>query len=215
MRVGESVGEPLLVRGLAGGPALRARVGELLELVGLAPAHAGRYPHEFSGGQRQRIGIARALALAPKLVVCDEPVSSLDVSVRSQILNLLVDLQRRLGMAYLFISHDLSVVRHVSDRVAVMYLGRIVELAPRDLLFARPLHPYTEALMSAIPVPDPRLQRTRAQIVLHGELPRPTEPPAGCAFHTRCPLAADVCRRVPPALEAKAPGRLVACHLRP
>jgi oligopeptide/dipeptide ABC transporter ATP-binding protein len=215
MRVGESVGEPLRVRGLLRGPGLRARVGELLELVGLAAAHAGRYPHEFSGGQRQRVGIARALALSPKLVVCDEPVSALDVSVRSQILNLLVDLQRRLGMAYLFISHDLSVVRHVSDRVAVMYLGRIVELAPRDALFARPLHPYTEALMSAIPVPDPRRQRGRSQIILRGELPRPTEPPAGCAFHTRCPLAADVCRRVAPALEAKAPGRLVACHLRP
>jgi oligopeptide/dipeptide ABC transporter ATP-binding protein len=214
MRVGESVGEPLLVRGLLRGPALRTRVGELLELVGLATGHGDRYPHEFSGGQRQRVGIARALALEPKLVVCDEPVSALDVSVRSQILNLLVDLQRRLGMAYLFISHDLSVVRHVSDRVAVMYLGRIVELAPRDALFARPVHPYTEALMSAIPVPDPRRQRGRAQIILRGELPRPTEPPPGCAFHTRCPLAIDVCRRVAPALEQKAPGRLVACHLR-
>jgi oligopeptide transport system ATP-binding protein len=215
MRVGESVGEPLLVRGLLRGAALRARVGELLELVGLDAGHAGRYPHEFSGGQRQRVGIARALALQPKLVVCDEPVSALDVSVRSQILNLLADLQRRLGMAYLFISHDLSVVRHVSDRVAVMYLGRIVELAPRDALFARPFHPYTEALMSAIPVPDPRRQRDREQIILRGELPRPTEPPAGCAFHTRCPLAVEMCRRVAPALEEKAPGRRVACHLRP
>jgi oligopeptide/dipeptide ABC transporter ATP-binding protein len=215
MRAGESVGEPLLVRGLARGPALRRRVEELLEVVGLDAGHAGRYPHEFSGGQRQRVGIARALALEPRLVVCDEPVSALDVSVRSQILNLLVDLQRRLGMAYLFVSHDLSVVRHVSDRVAVMYLGRIVELAPRDVLFARPLHPYTEALMSAIPVPDPRRQRGRTQPVLRGELPRPTDPPAGCAFHTRCPLAIDVCRRVAPALEEKAPGQLVACHLRP
>ena len=215
MRVGESVGEPLLVRGLSRGPALRRRVGELLELVGLDAGHGDRYPHEFSGGQRQRVGIARALALEPKLVVCDEPVSALDVSVRSQILNLLADLQRRLGMAYLFISHDLSVVRHVSDRVAVMYLGRIVELAPRDALFARPLHPYTEALMSAIPVPDPRRQRGRAQIILRSELPRPTEPPAGCAFHTRCPLAIDLCRQIAPALEAKAPGQFVACHLRP
>jgi oligopeptide transport system ATP-binding protein len=215
MRVGESIGEPLLVRSLARGAALRQRVGELLELVGLAAAHADRYPHEFSGGQRQRVGIARALALEPKLVVCDEPVSALDVSVRSQILNLLVDLQRRLGMAYLFISHDLSVIRHVSDRVAVMYLGRIVELAPRDALFARPLHPYTEALMSALPIPDPRRQRRREQLVLHGELPRPTAPPAGCAFHTRCPLAIEICRRIPPALEEKAPGQLVACHLRP
>jgi oligopeptide/dipeptide ABC transporter ATP-binding protein len=215
MRAGECVGEPLLVRGLARGPALRRRVEELLEVVGLDAGHAGRYPHEFSGGQRQRVGIARALALEPRLVVCDEPVSALDVSVRSQILNLLVDLQRRLGMAYLFVSHDLSVIRHVSDRVAVMYLGRIVELAPRDVLFARPLHPYTEALMSAIPVPDPRRQRGRTQPVLRGELPRPTDPPAGCAFHTRCPLAIDVCRRVAPALEEKAPGQLVACHLRP
>ena len=215
MRVGESVGEPLLVRGLLRGSALRARAGSLLEGVGLDAAHLDRYPHEFSGGQRQRIGIARALALEPKLVVCDEPVSALDVSVRSQILNLLVDLQRRLGMAYLFISHDLSVVRHVSDRVAVMYLGRIVESAERDTLFARPLHPYTEALMRAIPIPDPRRQRSRPAIVLPGELPRPTETPVGCAFHTRCPLAADVCRRLTPALEEKAPRQLVACHLRP
>jgi len=215
MRVGESVGEPLLVRSLLRGSALRARVGSLLELVGLDVSHMDRYPHEFSGGQRQRIGIARALALEPKLVVCDEPVSALDVSVRSQILNLLVDLQRRLGMAYLFISHDLSVVRHVSDRVAVMYLGRIVERAARDTLFARPLHPYTEALMSAIPLPDPRRQRSRPPIVLRGELPRPTEAPAGCPFHTRCPLVADVCRRVAPELEEKAPGQLVSCHLRP
>jgi oligopeptide transport system ATP-binding protein len=215
MRVGESIGEPLLVRGLLGGRALRTRVGELLELVGLDPTYIDRYPHEFSGGQRQRVGIARALALEPRLVVCDEPVSALDVSVRSQILNLLVDLQRRLGMAYLFISHDLSVVRHVSDRVAVMYLGRIVELAGRDALFARPLHPYTEALMSGIPVPDPKRQRGRPQIILRGELPRPTEPPVGCTFHTRCPLTTEICRRVAPALEEKAPGQFVACHLRP
>jgi oligopeptide transport system ATP-binding protein len=215
MRVGDSIGEPLLVRGLLRGAALEARVESLLEQVGLDASHASRYPHEFSGGQRQRIGIARALALEPRLVVCDEPVSALDVSVRSQILNLLVDLQRRLGMAYLFISHDLSVVRHVSDRIAVMYLGRIVERATRDALFARPLHPYTEALMSAIPEPDPRRQRGRARIVLQGELPRPTEAPAGCPFHTRCPIVVDVCRRVTPALEEKALGQFAACHLRP
>jgi oligopeptide transport system ATP-binding protein len=215
MRVGNSIGEPLLVRGLLRGTALRARVASLLEQVGLDAAYHARYPHEFSGGQRQRVGIARALALEPRLVVCDEPVSALDVSVRSQILNLLVDLQRRLGMAYLFISHDLSVVRHVSDRIAVMYLGRIVEEAPRDALFARPLHPYTEALMSAIPVPDPGRQRRRAAIVLQGELPRPTEAPGGCPFHTRCPLVADVCRRVTPVLEEKAPAHSAACHLRP
>ncbi len=215
MRVGDSIGEPLLVRGLLRGAALRARVASLLEQVGLDAAYHARYPHEFSGGQRQRVGIARALALEPRLVVCDEPVSALDVSVRSQILNLLVDLQRRLGMAYLFISHDLSVVRHVSDRVAVMYLGRVVEEAPRDALFARPLHPYTEALMSAIPVPDPGRQRSRAAIVLQGELPRPTEAPGGCPFHTRCPLVADVCRRVTPVLEEKAPAHFAACHLRP
>ncbi len=214
LTVGESIGEPLGVRGLARGVALKERIGELLALVGLDPLQARRYPHEFSGGQRQRLVIARALALSPKLVVCDEPVSSLDVSVRSQILNLLVDLQRRLGMAYLFISHDLSVIRHVSDRVAVMYLGRIVELAERDRLFAAPGHPYTAALISAIPIPDPRRQRARGRIILAGELPRPTEPPPGCAFHTRCPIATDICRKLPPPLERKSSGALAACHLR-
>ena len=213
MRVGESIGEPLLVHGLATGDALESRVGALLERVGLAPIHAARYPHEFSGGQRQRLVIARALALSPDLIVCDEPVSALDVSVRGQILNLLLELQRSLGAAYLFISHDLSVVRHVSDRIAVMYLGRIVELAERDALFAAPLHPYTQALIGAIPLPDPALQRRRTRVPLAGEIPSPANPPPGCAFHTRCPIATARCRVETPPLEIKSSGALVACHL--
>jgi len=213
MRVGESVGEPLLVHGLARGDALRARVGELLARVGLSPTHAERYPHEFSGGQRQRLVIARALALSPDLVICDEPVSALDVSVRGQILNLLLELQRGLGTAFLFISHDLSVVRHVSDRIAVMYLGRIVELAERDTLFSAPLHPYTQALISAIPLPDPVAQRARRRMILAGEIPSPANPPSGCAFHTRCPFAVQRCREETPALDRKSSGALVACHL--
>ncbi|MBI3710381.1 MAG: dipeptide ABC transporter ATP-binding protein [Proteobacteria bacterium] len=213
--VGEAIGEPLRVRGLLKGRALAERVAELLTLVGLGPEHRGRYPHEFSGGQRQRLVIARALALSPDLIVCDEPVSALDVSIRSQILNLLVALQQRLGMAYVFISHDLSVIRHISDRVVVMYLGHVVEVADRDVLFARPLHPYTQALISAIPLPDPQAQRAKRRIILKGELPSPTEPLTGCPFHTRCPLAEDRCRHVKPALERKASGAYVACHLVP
>jgi oligopeptide/dipeptide ABC transporter ATP-binding protein len=212
LTVGESVGEPLLVRGLARGATLKARVDELMSLVGLRPEHAGRYPHEFSGGQRQRIGIARALALKPKLIVCDEPVSALDVSVRSQILNLLMALKRELSVAYLFISHDLSVVRHVGDRIAVMYLGHIVEEAQVDALFERPAHPYTRALMSAIPVADPEAQRRRQPIVLQGELPSSAEPPSGCPFRTRCPIAKPVCADDAPALRALAAGHRVACH---
>ena len=213
MRVGDSIGEPLAVHGLAQGAELARRIGELLERVGLSPAHAVRFPHEFSGGQRQRLVIARALALSPALIVCDEPVSALDVSVRGQILNLLLGLQRDLGTAYLFISHDLSVVRHVSDRIAVMYLGRVVELASRDALFAAPMHPYTRALISAIPLPDPPAQRRRARIVLQGEIPSPANPPPGCAFHTRCPIAVARCRVETPALVRKSSGAEAACHL--
>jgi oligopeptide/dipeptide ABC transporter ATP-binding protein len=211
MSVGAAVGEPLLVRGLASGAALRARVGELLEEVGLRPEHAQRYPHQFSGGQRQRIVIARALALRPDLLVCDEPVSALDVSVRAQILNLLVELQQRRGMASLFVSHDLAVVRHVCDRVAVMYLGRLVELAPRDALFAAPRHPYTSALLASVPEPDPVAQRAKPRIPLAGEIPSPSNPPPGCTFHTRCPFATERCRQEIPTWRPLGES-MVACH---
>jgi peptide/nickel transport system ATP-binding protein/oligopeptide transport system ATP-binding protein len=213
MTVGESIGEPLLVRGVLQGVALTRRVEELLVLVGLQPQHATRYPHEFSGGQRQRIVVARALALSPKLIVCDEPVSALDVSIRSQILNLLMRLQRELDVTYLFISHDLSVVRHISDRVAVMYLGHIVEEAPTEALFGAPSHPYTQALLSAILLPDPQAQRARAPIILQGDLPSPAAPPSGCPFRTRCPLAQEICAGAMPPLRAIADGHRVACHL--
>ena len=212
MTIGDAVGEPLYVRGIASGRALRERVAGLLDEVGLRPEHAGRYPHQFSGGQRQRIVIARALALRPALLVCDEPVSALDVSVRAQILNLLVDLQARHGMSSLFVSHDLAVVRHVCDRVAVMYLGRIAEVAGRDALFASPRHPYTRALLASVPEPDPVVQRAKPRVPLAGEIPSPADPPAGCRFHTRCPMVAEVCRREVPALRAVGES-VVACHL--
>ena len=211
MTVGEAVGEPLLVRGLARGRALRERVAALLEEVGLSPEQAPLYPHQFSGGQRQRVVIARALALRPSLLVCDEPVSALDVSVRAQILNLLVGVQRTHGMACLFVSHDLAVVRHVCDRVAVMYLGRLTELAPRDALFAAPRHPYTRALLLAVPEPDPAVQRAKPRIPLVGEIPSPAHPPTGCRFHTRCPIAQPVCREEEPAWRQVGES-LVACH---
>jgi oligopeptide transport system ATP-binding protein len=211
MKVGEAIGEPLLVRGIARGAALRDRVAALLAEVGLRAEHAARYPHQFSGGQRQRIVIARALALRPALLVCDEPVSALDVSVRAQILNLLVALQRTHDMATLFVSHDLAVVRHVCDRVAVMYLGRLAELAPRDALFAAPRHPYTRALLLAVPEPDPAAQRAKPRVPLAGEIPSPANPPAGCRFHTRCPMARPLCREQEPAWR-QVGASFVACH---
>jgi oligopeptide transport system ATP-binding protein len=209
-RVGQIVGEPLRLHGVASGEELRRQVQQVLDRVGLNPEHYNRYPHEFSGGQRQRIGIARALALRPKLIVADEPVSALDVSIQSQILNLLEDLQEEFGLAYIFVAHDLSVVRHISDRVAVMYVGRMVELAETDELFRAPQHPYTAALLSAVPEPDPRLRGKR--IVLQGEVANPAAPPSGCYFHPRCPYAIDVCRTETPVWQERSPAHFVACH---
>jgi oligopeptide transport system ATP-binding protein len=210
MNVGTILEEPLIVHGIGNRVGRRTRVEELLGLVGLAPYHASRYPHEFSGGQRQRIGIARALAVEPQLIVCDEPVSALDVSIQAQVVNLLSDLQARLGLSYLFIAHDLAVVKHVADRIAVMYLGRIVEEAPKDVLFADPRHPYSRTLLSAIPRPDPH--RSVARHLPGGDVPSPMDPPPGCRFHTRCPFVIDRCRVEDPALGEVARGHLSACH---
>jgi oligopeptide/dipeptide ABC transporter ATP-binding protein len=214
MSAGEIVGEPLSNYAIAAGDDRSARVAHLFSRVGLRPDQMRKYPHEFSGGQRQRLGIARALAVAPRVIVCDEPVSALDVSVQAQVINLLMDLQQEFGLSYLFIAHDLAVVEHICHRVAVMYLGRIVELAPRRVLFSRPQHPYTEALLSAVPVPDPAPAKRRQRIILQGDVPSPLRPPTGCRFHTRCPYVVERCRTESPELREIAPGHHVACHLR-
>ncbi len=212
MTVGSIIGEPLDIHGLAKGKEKQQRVEELLRVVGLNPYFANRYPHEFSGGQRQRIGIARALAVNPSFIVCDEPISALDVSIQAQVINLLEELQDEFGLTYLFIAHDLSVVRHISDRVAVMYLGKIVELADHLELYEDPRHPYTKALLSAVPIPDPTIERRRERIILTGDVPSPVNPPPACRFHTRCPLADTICREQEPEFREVKPGHWAACH---
>jgi oligopeptide/dipeptide ABC transporter ATP-binding protein len=213
MTVEQAIGEPLRIHGLASGDRRRQRIRDLLGFVGLDPTVGERYPHEFSGGQRQRIGIARALAVEPDFIVLDEPVSALDVSIQAQVLNLLDRLREQLNLTYLFVAHDLSVVRHISHRVAVMYLGTFVEVATRDRLYAEPLHPYTRALLSAVPVPNPAIEKRRQRMILKGDVASPAQVPFGCRFHTRCPLAIDRCRSEVPALEEKRPGHMAACHL--
>lgn len=213
MTVGDIIAEPLQVHRLAAGNQLRKEVQDLMDIVGLDPRFVRRYPHEFSGGQRQRIGIARALASKPSFIVCDEPISALDVSIQAQVINLLEDLQSEFGLTYLFIAHDLSAVRQISNRIAVMYLGNLAELADGEEIYRNPLHPYSEALISAVPIPDPEIEATRERIVLTGDVPSPLSPPSGCVFHTRCPYAWDRCSREAPAFKEAEPGHFVACHL--
>jgi oligopeptide transport system ATP-binding protein len=212
MSVRDIIGEPLLIHKLGSNAERRERVAELMRIVGLNPYYATRFPHEFSGGQRQRIGIARSLAVSPDFIVCDEPVSALDVSIQAQVINLLEELQEQFGLTYLFIAHDLAVVRHISDRVAVMYLGKMMELSGRDEIYNNPLHPYTKALLSAVPIPDPLLERKRERIILTGDVPSSLRPPRGCVFHTRCPIAIDDCRQIIPEWREAEPGHWVACH---
>jgi oligopeptide transport system ATP-binding protein len=211
-RVGQIIGDPLDLHGLAAGTQLRREVQQLMERVGLQPEHYNRYPHEFSGGQRQRIGIARALALRPKLIIADEPVSALDVSIQAQIINLLEDLQDEFNLSYIFVAHDLGVVRHVSDRIAVMYLGKIVERSPAPMLYQRPIHPYSVALLSAVPIPDPKANAARTPVVLEGDVPSPVDPPSACRFHTRCPWATEICSQDEPPLAEYTEGQAAACH---